>query len=347
MIRMSYTPPFTITERISTLCIEIAEMVGRLSPDSSLSTDPVLHRELQISSIHSSLAIEQNSLTEEQVTAILGGKRVLGPADDIREVENADRAYGMIDGLDPYSLDDLLRAHGTMMAGLREDAGRFRSGNVGVYQGTKLIHAGTPAAYVPEVMADLFDWLSRTDVHPLIASCVFHYEFEFIHPFADGNGRTGRLWHTLLLARWRPVLRWLPVESLILQRQNGYYAAINDSNNAGNSTVFVEFMLTVIRDAMKPYATDDAANDASNIGAAARTVNTANSTATEEALLALVSNQPDITVANIAKELGIPRRSAERLIASLKAADRLTRIGSPRAGRWQVQSSNISIACTE
>lgn len=113
---MSYTPPFTITERISTLCIEIAEMVGRLAPDSSLSTDPVLHRKLQISSIHSSLAIEQNSLTEEQVTAILGGKRVLGPADDIREVENADRAYGMIDGLDPYSLADLLRAHGTMMA---------------------------------------------------------------------------------------------------------------------------------------------------------------------------------------------------------------------------------------
>lgn len=184
---MSYTPPFTITERISTLCIEIAEMVGRLAPDSSLSTDPVLHRKLQISSIHSSLAIEQNSLTEEQVAAILGGKRVLGPADDIREVENADRAYGMIDGLNPYSLADLLRAHGTMMAGLREDAGRFRSGNVGVYQGAKLIHAGTPAVYVPEVMADLFDWLRRTDVHPLIASCVFHYEFEFIHPFADTN----------------------------------------------------------------------------------------------------------------------------------------------------------------
>lgn len=188
---MSYEPPFTITDAISTLCIDIAEMVGRLSPDSGLSTDPTLHRKLRIRSIHSSLAIEQNSLSEEQVTAILGGKRVLGPAKDIREVENADRAYAMLDDLEPYRLDDLLRAHGVMMDGLREDAGRFRSGNVGVYDGSRLIHAGTPAAYVPEAMTDLFGWLRTTGTHPLIASCVFHYEFEFIHPFRTATGEPG------------------------------------------------------------------------------------------------------------------------------------------------------------
>ena len=317
---MGYTPPFTVTDRISTLCIEIAEMVGHLDASSELSTDPVLHRELRIRTIHSSLAIENNQLSERQVTALLDGKRVLGPAQDIMEVENAHRAYALIDTLDPYDLADLLRAHGTMMAGLREDAGRFRDGNVGVYDGDRLIHAGTPAAYVPEVMADLFSWLRSTEMHPLIASCVFHYEFEFIHPFSDGNGRTGRLWHTLLLSRWRRVLAWLPVESVILQRQSGYYAAINQANGEGASTVFVEFMLTVIRDAVAPYAVTSHA-----VGRAEADI-----------VADLMRDAPTLTVKDISERTGMPRRSVERLIARMKDNGLVRREGSSRSGRWVV-----------
>ncbi len=159
--------------------------------------------------------IEGNGLNEQAVTAIIDGKRVFGDRRDILEVENAKRAYDLIPDLDPYSIEDLLMAHRAMMEGLVDGAGRFRSGNVGVFDGDTLIHAGTPAAYVPEVMADIFGWLRTTTMHPLLASCVFHFEFEFCHPFADGNGRIGRLWHTLLLSRWRSVLAWLPVESAI------------------------------------------------------------------------------------------------------------------------------------
>lgn len=215
---MGYEPPFERTSTIDALCMEIAELVGMLHPSSGLGTSPTLHRELRIRTIRSSLMIEGNTLSEEAVAAIMDGKRVLGPTRDILEVENAKRAYELIDSLDPLSLDDLLRAHRVMMDGLIEHAGRFRSGDVGVFDGGALIHAGTPANYVPQVMANLFGWLAATDLHPLLASCIFHYEFEFIHPFADGNGRTGRLWHTVLLSRWRPALAWLPVESVIRER---------------------------------------------------------------------------------------------------------------------------------
>ena len=190
---MPYEPPFNRTPHIDSLCMEIAELVGMLSPSGGLSISSTLHRELRIKTIHSSLLIEGNGLDERAVTAILDGKRVLGDAHDILEVENAMRAYDMLPTLNPYSLEDLLKAHKAMMNGLVPEAGRFRSGNVGVFDGDILIHAGTPATYVPEVMADIFGWLEKTDMHPLLASCVFHFEFEFAHPFADGNGRIGRL----------------------------------------------------------------------------------------------------------------------------------------------------------
>ena len=190
---MGYEPPLNRTAEIDELCMEIAELVGALGTTSPLSTSPVLHRELRITTIHSSLMIEGNTLSREAVTAILDGRRVLGPARQILEVDNARRAYRLMDDLDPLSPDDLLRAHGVMMRGLIDDAGRYRAENAGVFKEGGLIHAGTPARCIPEVMADLFAWMASTDLHPLPASCVFHYEFEFIHPFSDGNGRTGRL----------------------------------------------------------------------------------------------------------------------------------------------------------
>lgn len=317
---MTYEPPFNRTPRIDSLCMEIAELVGMLAPSGDLTTSPTLHRELRIKTIHSSLLIEGNRLNERTVTAILDGKRVFGDAHDILEVENAKRAYDLIPGLDPYSLDDLLAAHKAMMDGLVPEAGRFRSGNVGVFDGDLLIHAGTPAAYVPEVMADVFGWLKRTDMHPLLASCIFHFEFEFAHPFADGNGRIGRLWHTLLLSRWRPVLAWLPIESTIRSRQSGYYAALAESDRIGSSETFVEFMLEVIRDSIVPFAkpVDKHGLDLSKA-------------------LDFFKENPTGNLSLLANHLGCSKRTAERLAAELKANGKLKRVGSSRAGSWVVE----------
>lgn len=244
---MAYTPLFALTNRMMSGVAQISQLVGQISAFDKLSPNPQLRRISRIQSIHSSLAIEANTLTIEQVSAVLNGKRVLAPPKDIHEVKNAYEAYDALSSTDPYSLDDLLKAHKFMMSGLIKDAGCFRAGNVGVFDGGRLIHAGTPAHYVPEVMQDLFAWVKSTDLHPLVASCLFHYEFEFIHPFSDGNGRTGRLWHSLLLQNWQSVFAWLPVENLVALRQQEYYKALGDSGSSGgDATTFTEFMLDMI-----------------------------------------------------------------------------------------------------
>ena len=213
-----------------------------------LSSNPTLRRSNRIRSIHGSLAIEQNTLSLEQVTAVLNGKHVLAPPKDIAEVKNAYEIYERLDALDPYSIDDLLIAHEIMTRGLVKESGIFRSRPVGVVdQKGNLLHLGAFPHYVPGLVQDLMDWMKKSDVHMLIRSCVFHYEFEIIHPFEDGNGRVGRLWHTLLLSKWNPTFAWLPVESIIHDRQEEYYSAINASNNTGKSTIFIEFMLSAIK----------------------------------------------------------------------------------------------------
>lgn len=314
-----YEPPFARTARMDRLCMEIAEMVGRLTPVSEMSTSPVLHRKLRIKTIHSSLVVEGNTLTVEQVTAILDGKRVLGDRDDIREVENADRAYALLPELDPYSLSDLLRVHKEMTEGLVPTAGRFRDTNAGVFDGDRLIHMGTPSHYVPQVMADLFSWLGRTELHPLLSSCIFHYEFEFIHPFADGNGRTGRLWHTLLLSKWRDILAWLPVEGVILRTQQRYYGAFAASEAQGDCAPFVEYMLEAIKEALEPYCRTKSAAELR-----------------EEALIEFVREHPEATLARISEHLGVSRATTDRTVASLRASGRLAREGSRRSGAWVV-----------
>ncbi len=317
---MTYEPPFLRTPRIEALCMDIAESVGSLGPNSKLSTNPTLHRKLRISTIYSSLLVEGNELSLDQVTAIIDGKRVLGNQNDIREVENARNAYDMLPDLDPLSLDDLLLAHKAMMTGLVPEAGRFRSKNAGVFEGERLIHAGTPTKYVPSLMEDLFSWLACSDMHPLLRSCVFHYEFEFIHPFADGNGRTGRLWHTLLLSKWRHALAWLPVESVILKRQQDYYRAFSESESKGECGPFVTYMLEAIKEALAPYSGNQASATVLR----------------EEALLAFVLDRPHATIAEIAEHLGVSRATVDRLIAALRANGRLNRVGGRRAGHWEV-----------
>ena len=241
-------PPFEITNAMIDHVAEIAELVGRLTSTNQLSANPTLRRTNRIRTIHGSLAIEQNTLTLEQVTAVLNGKQVLAPPKDIAEVKNAYEIYERLDELDPYSVDDLMTAHGIMTRGLVDESGMFRTRPVGVIdQEGHVLHFGTLPQYVPDLVMELLDWVKSSDVHMLIRSCVFHYEFELIHPFADGNGRVGRLWHTLLLSKWNPAFAWLPVESMIHARQPEYYAAINASNASGESTAFIEFMLSTIK----------------------------------------------------------------------------------------------------
>lgn len=244
-------PPFEITNAMLDEIAEIAELVGKVTATQGLSSNPTLRRTNRIRTIYSSLAIEQNTLSLEQVTAVLNGKKVIAPPKDIAEVKNAYEIYDMLDSLNPYSVDDLFKAHAVMTRDLVGESGCFRSRPVGVVDKEgNVLHFGTLPDYVPGLVAELLDWTENSDFHMLIKSCVFHYELELIHPFADGNGRIGRLWHTLLLAQWKPMFAWLPVESIIHDLQNEYYNAINRSNMEGESTAFIEFMLSAIKEAL-------------------------------------------------------------------------------------------------
>lgn len=245
-------PPFEITEAALSDVMEISELVGKISSTQNLSTSPILRCQNRIRTIYSSLAIEQNILSLEQVTAVLSGKRVFAPPKDIAEVKNAYEIYDHLAELDPYSIDDLLLAHRTMMQGLVREAGEFRSRPVGAVDSKgNVLHFRTLPQYVPSLMEELVQWTESSPFPLLIKSCVFHYEFEVIHPFADGNGRMGRLWHTLLLSKWNSLFAWLPIESIIHDHQPEYYAAINQSNAQGEGTVFIEFMLGVIKEALQ------------------------------------------------------------------------------------------------
>lgn len=246
-----YKPPFHMTGKMTFLIAEISEQVGRITVLQEGTIGPHLRRENRIRTIHSSLALEHNSLSLEQVTAILDGKRVLGNPHEIKEVQNAYGAYELMLRLDPSSVNDLLKAHKLMMNGLVPENGKFRSGGVGVFDGEVLIHMAPPAEFVPEHIHNLFAWYQHSELHPLIKSAIFHYEFEFIHPFADGNGRMGRMWHSLLLGKWKELFFWLPIEELIQSRQKEYYDALSAADKQADSAGFVELMLEIIRDSLK------------------------------------------------------------------------------------------------
>ena len=236
------------------LLAEACELVGRVEVEHRETLSVHLRRQNQIRSIHASLHIEQNTLTQEQITAILDGKRVLGPPQEILEVKNAAEAYALLQELNPLAERDLLRAHRAMMQSLVREAGCFRKGGVGVMAGDRVIHIAPPAHLVPYQIRDLLSWYGKSKLHPLLKSSVFHYEFEFIHPFADGNGRMGRLWHTLLLSRWRSFFAWLPIEELIAERQQEYYRVLQEADSRGECSCFVQLMLEVIRDTLSQFS---------------------------------------------------------------------------------------------
>ena len=317
-------PPFEITNAMIDHVAEIAELVGRLTSTNQLSANPTLRRTNRIRTIHGSLAIEQNTLTLEQVTAVLNGKQVLAPPKDIAEVKNAYEIYERLEELDPYSVDDLLTAHGIMTRELVDESGVFRSKPVGVVdQEGHVLHFGTLPQYVPDLVMELLDWVKNSDVHMLIRSCVFHYEFELIHPFADGNGRVGRLWHTLLLSKWNPAFAWLPVESMIHARQPEYYAAINASNDAGESTEFIEFMLSSIKASLiDAINTSDEMSDGPMGKATMRW----------EQIEKFLETHPYIMNADVRALCGVSAATANRILAGLSTEGKL--IQCRKNGHW-------------
>ena len=328
-IQDMYTPPYTITDEISALVAEIADQVGQLTSAAKDIPVPHLRKENRIKTIQSSLAIENNSLTVDQVTAIVEGKRVLGPPNEIQEVKNAIDAYELLLELNPFKEKDLLRAHKLMMTDLVKENGRYRQGDVGVFDGQKCIHMAPPAQRVPLLMADLFGWVKQSKAHPLISSCVFHYEFEFIHPFADGNGRMGRMWQTLLLMQWKPIFAWIPVETIVKEHQQEYYAAIAKSDSEANSTAFITFMLRCLKEALGEI-------EVSNHKTTQKSTLKSTLKGTRKNIVEIISNNPNVTILQIAEQLGMNPRGIDKHLKALREQGIIRRVGPDKGGHWEI-----------
>ena len=326
---MGYEPPFTITTKAVGLVADIAEAVSRMSVEG-LTINSRLRRINRLKSIQSSLAIENNSLTFSQVSDVIDGKPVFGNPREIQEVKNAFAAYEMMEGLDPCSLDDLLRIHGVMMNIILDDAGRFRRSGVGVFSGDRLVHMAPPSDNVYGLITELMDWLRTSDVHPLVKGCVFHYEFEFIHPFSDGNGRTGRLWHTLILSKWRESMKWIPIETLVREHQTEYYDAIETSTKLGDSAPFIELMLSLILEAVRRTVSQELSDGADGLSTI------------ERRLLSMIEDGIYSNSAGAAEALSVSERTIERVIRSLKDKGRIVREGGRKTGRWHIVDNSMS-----
>ena len=322
-----YTPPFTVSSRAINLIAKISSQIERYAIRMEQDDKLKLRKANRIKAIHSSLAIEGNTLSEGEVQAILDGKKVVAPLKEIQEVRNAIKTYELYPKLNPFSIQDLLLAHRTMMAGLVDEAGMFRSGGVGVFDGDKPIHIAPPADKVKGLMNELFGWLENSDDHLLIRSCVFHYEFEFIHPFSDGNGRTGRLWQSLILGKLNPIFEHLPVENMVYANQQEYYNAINRSSDLGDSGPFIDFMLGEILNALVGHQGKSNAEIAGEMGLGYL----------HERVLGYLRADNHTTAAKIAEGLDMSARQIERIIADLKAKGVIRRVGANRNGYWEVQ----------
>lgn len=327
---MSYKPPFTVSAEILNLVADISQQVGALDA-SALNASPQLRKQNRIKTITGTLAIEGNTLTEAQVTAIVEGKPVLGSVRELAEVKGAIAAYEALPRFTPANLNHLLAAHGLMMADILVNAGEFRNKAVGIHKGNVVHHVAPPAHQVSGLMADLARWLQQAKDHPLITSSVFHYEFEFIHPFSDGNGRMGRLWQTLILSQWHPLFLSLPLESVIKDHQQQYYQALEQADQQADSTPFVHFILSVIARTL-------AQNAPANVPANAL-VNTAvdvRGLKTPAAIMTLLAAKPELTRQQLGDIIGKDIRTIGRALAKLQQAGKITRIGADKTGHWEV-----------
>ena len=328
---MQYEPPFTITSKAINLISQISEKIGEIHNLENTVHSVQLRKKNRIKTIHSSLAIENNSLTIEQMTAIIEGKRVLGSPNEIREVKNAVQAYELLLTLNPYQEKDLLQAHRLMMNELVDRSGKYRRDGVGIFDGRSVVHVAPPADRVPFLMDDLFQWLKDTDTHPLIKSSVFHYEFEFIHPFEDGNGRMGRLWQTVILKDWKPFFAWLPIETLIKEHQTEYYHVLGISDANSDSTAFIEFMLSVIFDTIESIlATESKITQKI----------TQKITVNQQKIIQAIRDNPYITQEELAGIVGIARLNIIKNMKKLQEQHIITRVGADKNGYWHIEENN-------
>ena len=322
---MENYPPYTITDKMLNYVSDIMKKVGEANYFESLNRYPELRRKSRIRSIHSSLAIENNQLSLFQVEDVINGKMVIGEQKDIQEVKNAYEAYEQIDKINPYSIEDLKKIHGILTFLIEKDAGKFRNHGEGDYDGDICIFTCPPHKLVPSLMDNLFDWMNKVKdtINPLILSSVFHYEFVFIHPFHDGNGRTARLWQTAILSHWEKAFTYLPIESVIKKNQEEYYKVIDNCNKAGNSTEFIEFMLKMI---------DDTIDETTK-----NTTQETTQKTTQEKIINLIRKNPNITQTQMAKILGLTRDGISYNIKQLKDNGIIERIGATKNGYWIVK----------
>lgn len=322
---MENTPPYTITDKMLNYVSDIMKKIGEANYFESLNKYPELRRKSRIKSIHSSLAIENNQLSLFQVEDVINGKLVMGEQKDIQEVKNAYTAYEEIEKLNPYKVDDLKKIHGILTFLIEKDAGKFRNHGEAVYDGDIQIFMAPPHTMVPELMDNLFEWMNKAknEVNPLILSSIFHYEFVFIHPFSDGNGRTARIWQTAILANWEKAFAYLPIESMIKKNQEEYYKVIDNCNKAGNSTEFIEFMLKMINDTI---------DETSQITTQKITQET-----TQEKILKLIKENPNITQTQMATALNLTRDGISYNIKQMKDNGIIERIGATKNGKWIIK----------
>ncbi len=319
----SYKPPYTVTSRMLALATAIGEALTKLEYEENKIITPKLRKKNRIKTIAGTLEIEGNFIGEEKITAIIEGKRVLGSYKDILEVEGAIEAYKAFETYRYDHLEDLLYAHKLLMNSILRNAGNFRSVNVGVGNHEGVSHVAPPHGMVPELMQQLFDWLKNSDEHLLIKSCVFHYEFEFIHPFSDGNGRIGRLWQSVILYHWKKIFSAIPTESIIKEHQEAYYKALEKAGSLGESTPFVEFMLEVILETVEKVG-NTVGNKVGNL-----------LSENQKKILALMKENPKISAQTLSEHVGISKRKIEENIAKLKNMGLLQRAGGTR-GHWEV-----------
>ncbi len=325
-----YIPPFTISATAINLIAEISSQIERYAIRLEQEDALRLRKINRIKTIHSSLAIEGNELTENEVSDIIDGKIVIAPQRQIIEVKNAIKTYEMYQTLDAFKEKDLLNAHGVMMQSLVDHAGRYRTSSVGVFGEKGCVHLAPPAERVPLLMSQLFSWLKESKDHLLIRSCVFHYEFEFIHPFIDGNGRMGRLWQSLILGKLSPVFEHLPVENMVYSNQQKYYDAITASTKAGESGPFIDFMLKEILSTLKVHQGNELSENVGiNVGINVGT--------NEQKILKIIKLKPSITAKDLSIHLHITTRQCERLLAHLKSIGVIQRVGPNKGGKWVVE----------
>ncbi len=338
-----YIPPFTVSSEAINLIAEISGLIERYAIRLEQEDGLRLRKANRIKTIHSSLAIEGNTLTEGEVRDIIDGKNVVAPIKQIQEVKNAIATYELYPTLNPFSVKDLLKAHSVMMQALVDDAGRFRRGGVGVFGEQGLVHMAPPADRVPMLMNDLFDWLKTSKDHLLIRSCVFHYEFEFIHPFIDGNGRTGRLWQSLILGKLHPMFEHLPVENMVYANQQAYYDAITASTKAAQSGPFIDFMLGEIYKTLKEHQGEELSMTEVDpidkefglkFGEEFGIKYGIKFGINDKQLLLLLNSNPSLTASEAAERIGMSQRGVEKLMKRLKDIGIVSRQGSRKNGLW-------------